>query len=257
LTTPTAVAFRSKLPSHFEFDFIDAPIPCDPAPGTQVLFNSASHSAWWTSPGVDAIRASHTLLERQLLLHGPYDILMGFSQGCALISSYMLYHAREQPTQPLPFSAAIFICGGVPLPVLEDLDVDVPQRAKAINDLTSKMMKEKASALVELAANLDLIQPGIGLWDNVDGLLHNPKRMPDEKDVFGLDFTAMAAEVKIKIPTAHVFGAKDPRWPASVQLAFLCNNRRMYDHGGGHDIPRTTEGSMAIAGLGEGVAKAI
>ena len=38
-----------------------------------------------------------------------------------------------------------------PLAVLEDLGVEVPQRAKVINDLTSKMMKAKAGQLAEMA----------------------------------------------------------------------------------------------------------
>ncbi|KAK3306934.1 serine hydrolase FSH, partial [Chaetomium strumarium] len=242
-------AFRARLPPNFTFTFLDGPFPCPPAPGTDRLFNSDGFYGWWTQPTVDAIRGAHLRLTDYIEEHGAVDIVMGFSQGCSLISSFLLYHARETPEQPLPFQAAVFVCGGVPLPVLEDLGVDVPQRAKDINDLTSRMMKDKAGQLVELAENLNLIKPGVGLWDDTAGLLHKPDELPDEKDVFGLDFTAMPKDVRITIPTVHVYGAKDPRWPASLQLAYLCDNRKLYDHGGGHDIPRSTEVSNKMVEL--------
>ncbi|KAK4126052.1 hypothetical protein N657DRAFT_662391 [Parathielavia appendiculata] len=242
------VAFRSKLPDNFTFEFLDAPFTCAPAPGTDILFSSG-HYAWWTDQTVDGIRGSHQVLDDFVAAHGPFDMVLGFSQGCSLIGSYLLYHARETPDKPLPFKAAVFICGGMPLPVLEDLGINVPPRAKAINDMTSKMMKQKAGKLVDMAANPEKIQQGVGLWDDVEGLLHDPKKMPDERDVFGLDFTAMPEDLRILIPTVHVYGAKDPRWPASLQLAYCCEKRKLYDHGGGHDIPRTTEVSENIAKL--------
>ncbi|KAK4151345.1 family of serine hydrolases 1 [Chaetomidium leptoderma] len=250
------VALRAKLPAHFTFDFIDAPFHCAPAPGTDILFDSG-HYAWWTHPTVNGIRGAHQVLDDYVEAHGPVDVVLGFSQGCSLIGSYLLYHARETPELPLPFKAAVFACGGMPLPVLEDLGVAVSPRAKAINDLTSKLMKKKAGVLVEMAAHLDRIQPGVGLWDDVAGLLHNPDEMPDEKDVFGLDFTAMPADLRIKIPTVHVYGAKDPRWPASLQLAYFCDNKKVYDHRGGHDIPRSTEVSRRIAEMVEALGKEI
>ena len=193
------------------------------------------------------MRGAHQFLDDYLAENGPFDMLMGFSQGCSLIGSYLLYHARETPQLPLPFRAALFVCGGMPLPVLEDLGVAVSERAKAVNDLTSKLMKKRAGAIVELAENLDQIRLGVGLWDDVEGLMHDPNQMPGERDVFGLDFTAMPVDLRITIPTAHVYGAKDPRWPASLQLAYFCDDRRLFDHRGGHDIPRSTEVSVKIA----------
>lgn len=245
------------MPGHFTFDFVDAPHSDGAAPGTDIMFDSARHASWWKDQTVGAIRTSHHFLDGYLARNGPYDILMGFSQGCSLIGSYLLYHARdESPTKkPVPFKAAIFVCGGMPLPVLEDLGVAVSQRARDINDLTSKLMLRRAGLIGELAGNLDRIKPGVGLWDDLTGLLHDPEKMPEEKDVFGLDFTAMPQGLRITIPTVHIYGAKDPRWPASQQLAHFCENRKMYDHGGGHDIPRTTEVSTRLAELVQELAK--
>jgi len=246
------VALRNKLPKTYTFDFLDAPFHCAPAPGIKVLFESGTYT-WWPKPTINAIRGAHEYMLDHIDANGPYDVVMGFSQGCSLIGSYLLYHARETPSEPLPFKAAVFVCGGLPLQVLEDLELPVPQRAYDINDETVRLLKARAGKLTQLAANPDQIKLGTGLWDDLEGLVHDPSVMPDEEDVYGLDFTIIPRDMRIKIPTVHVYGAKDPRWPASLQLAHFCNRREMYDHGGGHDIPRSTDVSLKLAGLLEGL----
>jgi hypothetical protein len=242
------VAFRAKLGPSYSFDFVDAPYPCAPAPGVKVVWNSG-HYAWWPKQAVPLIRGSHKWLVDYIDDHGPYDALCCFSQGCSLAISYLLYHGRETPDEELPFKSVIFICGGLPLPVLDDLGLPVSERAREVNDQTVGLLKAKAGRLARLAADPGLLRRGEGLWDDTEGLIHDPAVMPMESDVFGLDFTSFPDDVRVAIPTAHVYGAKDPRWPSSLQLAYFCRDRLMYDHGGGHDIPRSTEVSNRIAQL--------
>ncbi|KAK3294706.1 serine hydrolase FSH [Chaetomium fimeti] len=253
--TQTA-AFRSKLPPNYTFDFLDAPFRTAPAPATDVFFTS-DHLTWWEHPTVDHIRRAHAFLDSYLEQHGPFDILMGFSQGCSLISSYLLYHAGVTRGGPPPFKAAIFICGGVPLPALADLGIDVSQRAERLGQMTSDLLRQRTGSLAAMAGNPELIQHGVGMWDKVADLLHDPEDIPGETDVFGLDYTAMPADLRIRIPTVHVLGGKDPRWPAGWQLAYFCDKRKTYDHGGGHDIPRTSVVSATIAGMVEELASEI
>lgn len=40
-----------------------------------------------------------------------------------------------------------------------------------------------------------------------------------------------------------------PRGPAGIQLAEFCDDRLDYDHGGGHDTPRSAEVSDKIGGM--------
>ncbi|KAJ9154792.1 Family of serine hydrolases 1 [Pleurostoma richardsiae] len=240
-------AFRAKLDRSWQFDFVDAPFPCAPSPGIDVLFAKSGNYTWWPKNTVQAVRASHLWLDDYLADNGPYDGVCCFSQGCSLIGSYLLYHARETPDAPPPFSFAVFICGGLPFPVLEDLGLPISRRAHEINERTGKIMRAKAAVLYEKAAAPDQIQKGVGLWDNTTDLVHNPGDLPDPTDVFGLDFSAFPADVRIGIPTLNVYGAKDPRWPSSIQLAYFCDDRMMYDHGGGHDVPRSSEVSVKIA----------
>jgi len=76
---------------------------------------------------------------------------------------------------------------------------------------------------------------------------------PDLKNIFGINFEEVEKEKLIQIPTVHVFGKRDPRYPASVTLAHFCEGsvRRVFDHGGGHDIPRTGDVSFMMAELVE------
>jgi len=248
VTHASAVAFRAKLGASFVFDFVDAPFRSAPAPGVDVLFESGNFT-WWPKATAQSIRAAHLWLDDYVEEHGAYDAVCCFSQGCALILSYMLYHAKERPDEPLPFKSAIFICGAVPFAVLEDLGMPVSQKAKDINDRTGEALRRKAGKLREMAANLDKIPPGFGLWDDTADLLHDPAQMPERSDVFGLDFTKFPDDALVSIPTVHIYGSKDPRWPNSMHLAHFCSNKTMYDHGGGHEIPRSTEVSLRIAGL--------
>lgn len=84
---------------------------------------------------------------------------------------------------------------------------------------------------------------------------HDPTEAPPSSDVYGLDFSSFPANLKIKIPTVHIYGAKDPKYVASVQLVHSCEkNRRTFDHGGGHDVPKGTGVSERIAELVEWAA---
>lgn len=151
---------------------------------------------------------------------------------------------------PLPFKAAIFICGGVPLPALEDLGLPVSKKAWEINEKTSQQLKSKTAKYAALADAPEKIQIGLGLWDyDREEMSHDHDKFPDAKDVYGLDFTAFRKDIRIKIPTVNIYGVKDPRYPAAMQLSHFCENTKRYDHGGGHEVPRSTAVSEEIARL--------
>jgi hypothetical protein len=165
----------------------------------------------------------------------------------------LLYHAVEKALEPLPFKSAIFICGGLPFSVLEDLGLPISQRAHEINDQTSIDLRVKANSVMEFASAVGTRQwqKGVGLWDATESLVHDATVLPDPSDVYGMDFREFPQGLRIGIPTVHILGSKDPRWPAGMQLAYFCDEgrRKIWDHGSGHDIPRTTTVSKEIAGL--------
>ncbi|KAL8922363.1 MAG: hypothetical protein Q9208_005216 [Pyrenodesmia sp. 3 TL-2023] len=236
-------SFRDRLSDDFTFDFVDGFLSSDPAPGVD-LFYPPPYYSFWNDLAVESVRKSHAWLRDLLERDGPYDGVMCFSQGCSLIGSFCLYHQAETPDQPLPFKVAIFICGGVPLQVLEDVGIDVSQEAWDINNKSAKALAEQASTDAILKSGLDR-------WVNAEGANSNETGLIDPTNVFGLDFTSMPKHAQITLPTVHIYGNKDPRCTASLQLAQFSDPklRKVYDHGGGHDVPRKTDVSDSIARL--------
>lgn len=166
-----------------------------------------------------------------------------------------MYHNKERPDEALPFAAAIFICGGVPLAVLSDLGLPVSAEALEINDRTARQLQEKAGAVVDqVQAVLEgRKEARRGIWDRTDSLEQDPMAPfpTDRTNIFGLNFTQFPDQLMIKIPTVHIYGGKDPRYSGSVQLIHFSeeSKRRIFDHEGGHDIPRTSVVSNQIADL--------
>lgn len=239
---------------------MDGPFASTSAPGVDKLFDAGGGAySWWPTESAQAIRSAHAWLDDYLAAHGPYDALMGFSQGCLLISSYLMHRARDLGSSsstnypPLPFRGAIFVCGGLSFTSLAALDVAVPPNALAIEKRSVEALHAKTRLFRELASQPDQIQRGVGLWDDTSNLVHELSApLPTDDDVFGMDFTTTGdfpPDVFLTIPTVHVYGSRDPRYPSALQLAHTSRVRAMYDHGGGHDIPRTTEVSERIAGL--------
>lgn len=99
------------------------------------------------------------------------------------------------------------------------------------------------------ASSESILREGTKRW----GLGFDPFAGNDQSNIFGINFNAVPKEWLIQIPTVHVYGAKDPRFPASITLAHLCEKgvRRTFDHGGGHDIPRRAEVSVMLSELVE------
>ncbi|KAL8724510.1 MAG: hypothetical protein Q9166_007911 [cf. Caloplaca sp. 2 TL-2023] len=240
-------SFRAKLNADFTFDFVDGFLPSSPAAGID-LFYPPPYYSFWNTLAVSDVRKAHTWLHDLLARDGPYDGVMCFSQGCSLIASFCLYHQAETPDHPLPFKTAIFICGGVPLQVLEELGIDVSQEARDMNEKSAKALAEQASTDA-------ILKSGLNRWVNADGVIPSDGQDAplNPTNVFGLDFTKMPAHLRIKIPTVHIYGNKDPRCPASLQLAQFSDPtlRKTYDHGGGHDVPRKSDVSESIAQLVE------
>ncbi|KAI4124585.1 MAG: hypothetical protein LQ338_004723 [Usnochroma carphineum] len=233
------------LRDDFSFDFVDGFLPSEPAAGVD-LFYSPPYYSFWNDYAVESVRKAHSWLRDLIKRNGPYDGVMCFSQGCSLIASFCLYHQAETPDQPLPFKVAIFICGGLPLHGLEDVGIEVSQEAWDMNDRSAKALAEQASAD-------SILKSGLSRWVNAEGVNSNGDVAIDPTNVFGLDFTKIPKHLRIQVPTVHIYGNKDPRCPASLQLAQFSDPtlRKTYDHGGGHDVPRKTAVSESIAQLVE------
>ena len=226
----------------YTFDFVDGPYPCGAAPGVD-LFYEAPYYSFYEPSSIAAIRLAHEWLQGYIEDNGPYDGVLMFSQGCALISALLLYHQAETPHLPFPFKVAIFICGGAPLDVIEDVGIHVSPEARRWDEASKVGLMQQASSEA-------ILRLGAERWGKQ---AFDPAAPHDPSNIFGINCTLIPEAKLIPIPTVHIYGAHDPRYPASVTLAHLCNRlvSKVYDHGGGHDIPRKTEVSKKIAELVE------
>ncbi|MCJ1435200.1 hypothetical protein MMC27_004572 [Xylographa pallens] len=235
-------AFRAKLSIYPPptFDFIDGPLPSLPAAGID-LFYPPPYYSFYDSASVPALHAAHTWLLDYVAKHGPYDAVMTFSQGGVLASSLLLSHFINTPHLPSPFKLAVFLCSGLHLATLDELGLPVGQKARDLD-------KSSRQALATQASSEAILAQGHERWTGIESAEATEGEVL-ETDVYGLDFTQYPKEWRIRIPTVHVYGKKDPRCPASIQLAWFCEDRkrREYDHGAGHEVPRKRDVSVAIA----------
>ncbi|KAH8585726.1 serine hydrolase FSH [Bisporella sp. PMI_857] len=236
-------SFRKKLKSDFDFDFVDGFFPSTPAADLP-LFYPPPYYSFWKNNDLESIRASHHWLKAKIQCNGPYDGVLLFSQGCAVIASFLLYSQQTNPLVPPPFKFAMFVCGGLPLDVVEDLGLEVSREAHEMDLRTKHQLSERTHGITT-------VKPGSDRWQRFEEAAINPYDIMWLPNVFGLDVTQIPLDMTISIPTVHIFGSKDPRYPASLQLAHFCDPavRRMYDHGGGHDIPRSKVASESLAEL--------
>ncbi|EXJ92784.1 hypothetical protein A1O3_01336 [Capronia epimyces CBS 606.96] len=102
-------ALFSRISPHYTFDFVDAPFESPPAPGIAALY-PAPYLAWHKAYDPAAIQESHHFLQTIIDEDGPYDGVIGFSQGAALAASFLLCHeharARNQPSLHLQDSTS-------------------------------------------------------------------------------------------------------------------------------------------------------
>ncbi|KAK2757585.1 hypothetical protein FQN54_004554 [Arachnomyces sp. PD_36] len=256
-TGSSATIFQQQLASichplqkNHTFHFIDAYHPCAPAAGIDLHYPEGPHTSWWTNPGsVSKIREACKRLHNHFIEHSsnPYGGVISFSRGCLLLKSYILFHQAEKPAEPLPFQAAVFLCGGPVLSVLEELGISVSPTAWDWDKRTKIALRERASSKAIQKYGKDRwLTPG----GNGDGELNiDPSTPINPTDVYGLDVSRAPEHLRIRIPTVHLYGRVDPRFPASMQLMHLCDpeTRLSYQHEGGHNIPKSSATAEGIA----------
>ncbi|KNG80569.1 putative EF-hand calcium-binding domain protein [Aspergillus nomiae NRRL 13137] len=233
-------SFRSRLEDlPITFDFIDAPYTTTAASGIDLFYEPPYYTFWRNDSIPDIYKARDWLLDL-ISEKGPYDAVLSFSQGCSLAALTLLLHAHETPHAPPPFKAAIFICGGAPLPLLEELGYNITPEMQAQDAASRKKLSIQADSASILAKGADR-------WSGSD----DAGEVIDEERIRGEIERCANGAVKIGVPTVHVYGRKDPRFAAGVLLSGVCeeSNRRVFDHGGGHDIPRTSVVSDRLAEL--------
>lgn len=187
---------------------------------------------------------------------------MAFSQGCALSGSLLLnlqHDIAGSTSSHLPFKFAVFICGSLPLNFLEDQGYDISRSAKDTDRRSGEALQSQASFDSLLLQGRERWQTPHCVFcrNDIAAAGHSCPHQSTNKDlqsaqeICGLDCTQLSPKHAISISTVHVYGSRDPRVGSALHLARFCNPeiRRIFDHGGGHDIPRNSHVSKSIAEL--------
>ncbi|KAI2616123.1 serine hydrolase FSH [Hypomontagnella submonticulosa] len=214
--------FRSQLGLQdlgidLSFDFANGPLQCPNSPTK----DASAGYRYFDTEDADDIRKATEWLAARLENDGPYDGIISYSQGAALVSSFLLYRQWFDHDLPPLFRFAVFIGGSVPLKVLKDLGVPV---------------SSKAESVVTQAK----LQSGQGREPMLPHTKEARRALFNSDDCFGLNLNKIPLELKIRIPTAHIWGENDALFPASVQLAGLCDPylRKVYVHSGLREVPQ-------------------
>lgn len=126
----------------------------------------------------------------------------------------------------------MFISGSIPLKALRDLGVPVSNAAESV------------------VAEAEL-QRDRGLGPSASHTADARRAVFNSDDCFGLNLNSIPLELKIRMPTVHVWGEQDPMFPTSVQLAGLCDPyiRKIHVHGGKCEVPRDGKDVVELASL--------
>ncbi|KAI1400286.1 serine hydrolase FSH [Hypoxylon fuscum] len=229
-TASDLASLSSKLQhsnANVSFDFADGPLEC-----SSLSADNSTHCKFSKTRETQGIREAHEWLAKKLDHDGTYDGVLAYSQGASLVSSFLVYRQWYHHELPPPFKFAVFISGEIPLQVLKDLGVPVSKAAEGV------------------VAQAD-VQRDRGLGPLLAHATKARRAVFDSDDCFGLNLNRIPLELKIRIPTVHVWGDKDPLFPTSVHLAGLCDPyiRKIHVHSGAHEIPREEKDSTELASL--------
>ena len=181
---------------------------CDPEVAS---FYPGAYFCYYDLPTPNLVRQAHEFVREVMEEDGPFDGVIGFSQGAALASSMMLQHAKSNPLDDL-FKLAIF--AGASLPYNLDDATRLSEYEAQISETPGKAQSadEPRGFPTKPGANLE---PFLGRY-------HPTKE-----------------ETRIMVPTLHIVGDLDPFAPQSRLLAKLCGgDAKTVNHNSGHRIPR-------------------
>ncbi|KAH7056931.1 serine hydrolase FSH, partial [Macrophomina phaseolina] len=215
--------FRSMLPSSYEFVFLPGNLPCEAAEGI-TAFYPGPYRCWYDTPSTANIEKAQALVLNYVRKAGPFDGVMGFSQGAALAASIMLRH--EAAGAASPFKFAVFM--GSALPCSEStsrgIDLRIPFGCVAKTPTTTTQIPEHLLA-------------GPTPDDSRASVTERFKLGRGES--FYQMYHPSVDEVRIRSPTVHVIGAQDKWRLQSFDLIGLCakENAFVLEHPLGHEMP--------------------
>ncbi|GAB1218628.1 hypothetical protein ATERTT37_007891 [Aspergillus terreus] len=170
--------------------------------------------SFFSLPTPDQLHAAYEVIDQALDTEGPFDGIMGFSQGASLAASYLLSKSNPEP----PVKCAVFFCASMPFDV--GSSCFCPLEDGSFQD---EVTGEDVSGEIQ---------------ETIPELLDRDK-YPGQLGQRFLRRYESGSSTELCLPTVHVYSSQDPYYAQSQGLARMCQSfdREEVVHKGGHTIP--------------------
>ncbi|KAG4437378.1 hypothetical protein IFR05_007142 [Cadophora sp. M221] len=248
-------AFRELLGEDCEYIFIDGEIEVNSQSTT-----TTAQFRWTRNAGPSEIQSAHEYIQAVIEGDGPFQGVMGFSDGAAMAASIMLQHETNKSDQQPPFQFAIlFSCSLVSSPDKNFAKEFYEATYKRSSAEMSKAMDVSVQEFPGRSGDVDQVVDGLdqSSWDAVVkemweataktqkelriqiGLEESQVLVKDTESLPKIYHTALLSQ-RVRIPTACITGSNDPCFKAvqMMQELFDKRNTKIFVHSGGHNLPK-------------------
>lgn len=250
---------RAGLPQDWEFKFLDGEMETRPGPGRlgdklalvsrYILTNPIGidtifpgpYFAYHKLPSPLEMHRAYDLVMDVVNEEGPFDGIIGFSQGAALAATIIVTEAMRNTGQSL-FRVAVFFSATMPY----DLSAG-KLTVSSTSPMSLKLTYHDASGEEVLDENRDWSTDLRTAWtlEELQSRQHlHPDDYPSVYSLQGLDlllrYHPSVTLQRIRMPTVHVVGLNDEFMKHGKALADMCESkiRRVVTHEGGHHLPK-------------------
>ncbi|KAF2167837.1 hypothetical protein M409DRAFT_53796 [Zasmidium cellare ATCC 36951] len=235
---------RSMADPEWEFVFVDGEVECKKAPGLGT-FTSGPFLCYSDDFAPSNTRHSHDLITSMIEDEGPFDGVIGFSQGGSLTMSYLLEHAMAG-LQP-PFKWACIFSSVIAFSPDDDFRHDLlsdltPKEKKTLStypDCDFSALRKPQRQLIETTAKAFATAKQGGF---IAAHTNENFWLEDDLSQVPRAIHPSLTSAKIPIPTVHVTGKKDSKGMVELSklMAGHCDERcrQVLTHAGGHDVSR-------------------
>jgi hypothetical protein len=234
--------------------------------------------AYYDYPAPESVGRAHGLIEEAIEVDGPFDGILGFSQGAGLAMSYLLHHRIESPHTPSDFKFGIFFSTSSlqsPDPAYKRTEIMAllealnEEHTLAFHDLimspktTQKdfvdadflkvLNSQQRELMAELGWSLNVAwqtRDGLKITDEVE-VLEQFRSNTVSRELFPRFYHPVYTAERLGIPTVHSWGRNDSdalKGSAAMGLE-LCSDGHTVcvPHAGRHEIPAKREEVLAVA----------
>ncbi|KAI3400338.1 hypothetical protein diail_3355 [Diaporthe ilicicola] len=236
---------RAKLPHDWVFEFLDGEMEAAPAPGVEAVF-PGPYLCYHGEPIEDDVKAAHEFLLEVVRDEGPFDIVVGFSQGAALAAAVIARHEKQGDADRM-FKLAVFIGASMPF----DRDTGkVRLTCHGANELVAERLDETGKVVVDEDPSRWIrdCRTASVIREFESRRPRAPKEESQSIEVL-LRYHPSTHAQRIQTPTVHVVGTNDSYAEQGLDLAALCNARTTQKifHDGGHEFPRSEDTLEKVA----------